>query len=45
MISFVIILLIVIPLSIRWARGIDNTKQNNSDYKGLDLFDTEDEKW
>ena len=42
MIAFVIILLIAIPLSIRWARGVDNMKQNNSDYKGLDLFDEED---
>lgn len=42
MITFLIILLIAIPLSIRWARGVDNMKQNHTDYKGLDLFDEED---
>ncbi len=42
MIAFLIILLIAIPLSIRWVRGVDNMKQNHPDYKGLDLFDEED---
>ena len=42
MITFLIILLIAIPLSIRWVRGVDNMKQNHPDYKGLDLFDEED---
>jgi len=45
MIAFLIILLIAIPLSIRWVRGVDNMKQNNSEYKGLDLFDEEDKEW
>ena len=45
MISFLIILLIAIPLSIRWVRGVDNMKQNHTDYKGLDLFDKEDKEW
>lgn len=45
MITFLIILLIAIPLSIRWAQGVDNMKQNHPDYKGLDLFDEEDKEW
>jgi len=42
MVAFFIILLIVVPLSIRWAKSIEYMKQNHSDYKGLDLFDEED---
>ena len=42
MISFLIILLITIPLSIRWVRGIDYMKENHAKYKGEDLFDEED---
>ena len=42
MITFLIILLIVVPLSISWAKSIEYMKQNHSDYKGLDLFDEED---
>jgi hypothetical protein len=39
MVTFLILLLILIPLSIRWVKGIDYMKQNHPDYKGLDLFD------
>ena len=42
MVAFLITLLIVIPLSIRWVKSIDYIKQNHPDYKGLDLFDEED---
>jgi len=42
MISFLIILLITIPLSICWVRGIDYMKENYPDYLGRDLFDEED---
>ena len=42
MVAFLILLLIVVPLSIRWAKSIEYMKQNHSDYKGLDLFDEED---
>jgi hypothetical protein len=42
MLTFLIILLIAIPLSIRWVKGIDYMKINHSEYKGLDLFDEED---
>ncbi len=34
MVAFLILLLIVIPLSVRWVRG--------TDYQKLDLFDDED---
>lgn len=42
MILFFIILLITIPLSILWVRGIDYMHKNHSEYKGEDLFDEED---
>ena len=42
MITFLIALLMVIPLSVRWVKSIDYMKQNHPDYKGLDLFDEED---
>jgi len=42
MITFLIILLITIPISILWARGIDYMKENHPDYWGGDLFDEED---
>jgi len=42
MVAFLIILLIVVPLSIGWVKAIEYMKQNHSDYKGLDLFDEED---
>jgi hypothetical protein len=42
MITFLIILLITIPLSIRWIRGIDYMKENHAKYKSEDLFDEED---
>jgi hypothetical protein len=42
MITFLILLLIIIPLSIRWVKGIDYMKQNHPDYKGLDLFNEDD---
>jgi hypothetical protein len=42
MVTFFIILLIVVPLSISWAKSIEYMKQNYPDYKGLDLFDEED---
>lgn len=34
MVAFLILLLIIIPLSVRWVRG--------TDYQKLDLFDEED---
>ena len=42
MITFLIILLITIPISILWARGIDYMRENHPDYWGKDLLDEED---
>ena len=42
MITFLIILLITIPISILWARSIGYMKENHPDYWGKDLFDEED---
>lgn len=42
MVTFLIILLITVPVSICWVRGIDYMKKNHSEYKGGDLFDEED---
>lgn len=33
-----IIIIILIPLSILWVRGIDFMQENHPDYKGDDLF-------
>ena len=41
---FLVILLIVIPLAIFWASGIDYMNKNHPDYKGEDLFDEEENK-
>lgn len=40
---YLIIFLIVFAISIIWVRGIDYMQTNHPDYKGLDLFDEENE--
>ena len=37
-----IILLITIPISLLWVRGIDYMDKNHPDYKGEDLFGEDD---
>lgn len=45
MIGIIIILIIVVPLSILWVRGIDYMKTNHPDYKGEDWLNwDEDDK-
>lgn len=39
-----IVLIICLPISILWVRGIDNMQKNHPDYKGLDLFDELDKE-
>lgn len=38
-----IVIIILIPLCILWARGIDFMSKNHPDYKGDDLFGEFDE--
>lgn len=38
MVGIIITLIIVVPLSILWVRGIDDMTKNHPDYKGNDLF-------
>jgi hypothetical protein len=38
-----IILIIIVPLSVLWVRGIDYMSNNHPDYKGNDLFGEFDE--
>jgi hypothetical protein len=45
MIGIIIILIIVVPLSILWVRGIDYMNTNHPDYKGEDWLNwDEDDK-
>jgi hypothetical protein len=42
--GIIITLIVVIPISILWVRGIDNMKKNYPDYKGGDFLDWDDNK-
>jgi hypothetical protein len=42
--GIIITLIVVIPISILWVRGIDNMKKNHPDYKGGDFLDWDDNK-
>ncbi len=39
-----VILIITIPISFLWVRGIDNMKKNHPTYKGEDFLDWDDNK-
>ena len=45
--GIIITLIVVIPISILWVRGIDNMKKNHPDYKGHDFlnWDKDKDKW
>lgn len=38
------ILIITIPISFLWVKGIDNMQKNHPDYKGEDFLDWDDNK-
>lgn len=42
--GIIVTLVVVIPISILWVRGIDNMKKNHPDYKGEDFLDWDDNK-
>jgi hypothetical protein len=44
LVVFIVIFLSLIPLAYLWVRGINYMKDKHPDYKGLDLFD-EDDDW
>jgi hypothetical protein len=44
LLAIIITLIIVIPLSIIWVRGIDYMKENHPNYKGEDLFNELDKE-
>ena len=44
LIAILIVLIITIPISILWVRGIHNMKEKHPDYKGDDFLDWDDNK-
>ena len=44
LIAILITLVIVIPISIMWVRGIDYMKKNHPEYKGEDFLNWDDDK-
>jgi len=43
----IVTLIVVIPVAIMWANGIDNMKKNYPDYKGEDFlnWDRKNDNW
>jgi hypothetical protein len=44
MVGLIITLIITIPISILWVKGIHNMKEQHPDYKGKDFLDWDDNK-
>ena len=42
MIAIIITLLLAVPISYLWARGIDKMQEDHSDYNGHDFLDWDD---
>lgn len=43
-ITFGIIFIVLLPITLLWVRGIDYMQTNHPDYKGEDLFGEDDVK-
>ena len=43
LLAIIVTILVVVPISIVWVRGIDYMKKNHPDYKGEDLLDEDND--